>query len=116
MQRLIKTGDGSDTVSIPGMNVSYHSKHGAIQESMHVFVKAGFHYVINQSPIQPINIFEMGFGTGLNVFLTAIEASNRKIKVFYTSVEKDPLVKEEISALNYRESLNHHELFHSIHE
>jgi tRNA U34 5-methylaminomethyl-2-thiouridine-forming methyltransferase MnmC len=113
---IIKTGDGSDTITIPEMNVSYHSKHGAIQESMHVFIKAGFHYIINQSTIQPINIFEMGFGTGLNAFLTAIEASNRKTKVHYVGVEKYPLTKEEISLLNYSETLKHAELFQTIHQ
>lgn len=117
MDRLIiKTGDGSDTITIPEMNVSYHSKHGAIQESMHVFIEAGLRYVINQSPIQPISIFEMGFGTGLNAFLTAIEASNKKTKVYYVGVEQYPLTKEEISALNYTEALNHAELFQNIHQ
>jgi tRNA U34 5-methylaminomethyl-2-thiouridine-forming methyltransferase MnmC len=117
MDRMItKTGDGSDTITIPEMNVSYHSKHGAIQESMHVFIEAGFHYILNQSTIQPINIFEMGFGTGLNVFLTAIEASNRKTKVYYVGVEKYPLTKEETSSLNYTETLKHAELFQTIHQ
>jgi tRNA U34 5-methylaminomethyl-2-thiouridine-forming methyltransferase MnmC len=117
MERMIiKTGDGSDTISIPEMNVSYHSKHGAIQESMHVFIEAGFRYIINQSTNQPMNIFEMGFGTGLNVFLTAIEASNRKTKAYYVGVEKYPLTKEEISLLNYSETLKHGELFQSIHQ
>jgi tRNA U34 5-methylaminomethyl-2-thiouridine-forming methyltransferase MnmC len=113
---IIKTGDGSDTITIPEMNVSYHSKHGAIQESIHVFIEAGFHYILNQSTTQPINIFEMGFGTGLNVFLTAIEASNRKTKVHYVGVEKYPLTKEEISLLNYTETLKHTELFQTIHQ
>ena len=94
MDRLIiTTGDGSHTIIIPEMNVSYHSKHGAIQESMHVFIEAGFRYLINQSPIQPINIFEMGFGTGLNVLLTAIEAMKQRTKVYHAAVENDPLTK-----------------------
>jgi tRNA U34 5-methylaminomethyl-2-thiouridine-forming methyltransferase MnmC len=113
---IIKTGDGSDTITIPKMNVSYHSKHGAIQESIHVFIEAGFHYILNQSTNQPINIFEMGFGTGLNGFLTAIEATNRRTKVYYVAVENDPLTKEEISTLNYTETLKHAELFRSIHQ
>jgi tRNA U34 5-methylaminomethyl-2-thiouridine-forming methyltransferase MnmC len=113
---IIKTGDGSDTITIPKMNVSYHSKHGAIQESIHVFIEAGFHYILNQSTNQPINIFEMGFGTGLNAFLTAIEATDKKTKVYYVAVENDPLIKEEISTLNYSETLKHAELFQSIHQ
>jgi tRNA U34 5-methylaminomethyl-2-thiouridine-forming methyltransferase MnmC len=113
---IIKTGDGSDTVSIPEMNVTYHSKHGAIQESMHVFIEAGFRYLINQSPIQSINIFEMGFGTGLNALLTAIEAIDKKIKVYYVGVEQFPLIEKEIKALNYTEAFKYAELFHSTHK
>jgi tRNA U34 5-methylaminomethyl-2-thiouridine-forming methyltransferase MnmC len=117
MDRLIiRTGDGSDTITIPEMNVSYHSKHGAIQESMHVFIEAGLRYIINQSPIQPINIFEMGLGTGLNAFVTAIEASNRKTKVYYVGVEKYPLTEAEVSKLNYTEALKHAGLFQNIHQ
>jgi tRNA U34 5-methylaminomethyl-2-thiouridine-forming methyltransferase MnmC len=117
MNRLIiRTGDGSNTVSIPELNVTYHSKHGAIQESMHIFIEAGLYYSINQSTIQPINIFEMGFGTGLNAFLTAIEAGNKKTKVYYTAVENNPLGEEEIRKLNYTETLKNVELFQAIHQ
>jgi tRNA U34 5-methylaminomethyl-2-thiouridine-forming methyltransferase MnmC len=115
-RRIIKTADGSDTIVIPEMNVSYHSKHGAIQESMHVFIEAGFRYTINQSTNQSINIFEMGFGTGLNAFLTAIEAAEKRIKVNYEAVEQFPLSKEEISVLNYSNVLNHQDLFWKIYE
>ncbi len=77
-RRFIKTGDGSNTVAIQDMNVTYHSKHGAIQKSMHVFIKAGFRYQFGRSQQpDPINIFEMGFGTGLNAFLSAIETSTK---------------------------------------
>ena len=113
---IIKTADGSDTVIIPELNVSYHSKHGAMQESMHVFIEAGFRYLINQSTNQPINIFEMGFGTGLNAFLTAIEATDKKIKVYYVAVEKSPLSEKEIKLLNYTECLENEGLFQAIHE
>ena len=113
---IIKTGDGSDTITIPEMNVSYHSKHGAIQESMHVFIDAGFLYQINQSTNQPINIFEMGFGTGLNAFLTGIEAVEKGIKVYYEAIEQFPISKEEVVELNYTGLLNHESLFRGIHE
>jgi len=115
-RRIIKTADGSDTVAIPEMNVSYHSKHGAIQESMHVFIEAGFQYIINQSTNKPINIFEMGFGTGLNAFLTAIEATEKGIKVYYEAVEQFLLSKEEVDELNYTDVLNHKDLFRQMHE
>ena len=113
---IIRTGDGSDTIAIPEMNVSYHSKHGAIQESMHVYIEAGLRFLINQSPVQSINIFEMGFGAGLNAFLTAIEATKRKIKVHYTGIEKYSLTPEEISTLNYANHLKNAELFNLIHQ
>ena len=113
---IIKTEDGSDTITIPEMNVCYHSKHGAIQESMHVFIEAGFRYLMNQSIIQPINIFEMGFGTGLNAFLTAIEAVNQRTKVYYAGLELYPLTEDEMRILNYTETLKHAELFRLINE
>ena len=106
-RRIIKTADGSDTVFIPEMNVSYHSKHGAIQESMHVFIEAGLRYIINQLTNKPINIFEMGFGTGLNAFLTAIEAEEKGIKVYYETVEKFSLSKEDVDSLNYEAVVKH---------
>jgi tRNA U34 5-methylaminomethyl-2-thiouridine-forming methyltransferase MnmC len=115
-QRIIKTADGSDTVFIPEMNVSYHSKHGAIQESLHVFIDAGFRHIINQSTNQPIKVFEMGFGTGLNAFLTVIEAEEKRIKVYYETVEKFPLGKKEVDSLNYETVVKHEKLFQQIHE
>ena len=118
---IIKTGDGSDTITIPEMNVSYHSKHGAIKESMHVFIEAGLRYwwglnPERQSKDQPINIFEMGFGTGLNAFLTAIEAIEKGIKVYYEAIEQFPVSKEEVGELNYTGLLRHESLFRGIHE
>ena len=115
-RQIIITADGSDTVFVPGLNVSYHSKHGAIQESMHVYIEAGFRYIAKQLIDQPINIFEMGLGTGLNVFLTAIEAEEKGVKVYYETVEKFPLSKEEIESLNYTSVLKNEELFRQIHE
>jgi len=120
-RQIIITADGSDTVFVPGLNVSYHSKHGAIQESMHVFIEAGFWYWSDLNPgrkskDQPINVFEMGFGTGLNVLLTAMEAEENGLKVYYETVEKFPLVKEEVDSLNYTSVLKNEELFRQIHE
>ena len=122
-KEIIQTADGSHTVSIPEMNVTYHSKHGAIQESMHVFIKEGFYYQLGRpfdyrSGLQPdlINIFEMGFGTGLNAFLTAIEAVNNKVRVYYVAVEASPLNGEEVMSLNYSENLKHKEWFDALHE
>jgi tRNA U34 5-methylaminomethyl-2-thiouridine-forming methyltransferase MnmC len=116
-RRIIKTADGSDTVFIPEMNVSYHSKHGAIEESMHVFIEAGFRYWSGRlERSDSAQIFEMGFGTGLNAFLTAIEAEEKGIKVYYETVEMFPLQKGKVDALNYTRGLSNKDLFQQIHE
>jgi tRNA U34 5-methylaminomethyl-2-thiouridine-forming methyltransferase MnmC len=116
-REIIVTKDGSHTVGIPEMNVTYHSHHGAIQESMHVFLEAGFQYKLKglEGEGLPLRVFEMGFGTGLNAFLTAIEAEKRKIKIEFTAVEMHPLSFEEASALNYSAVLGQQEIFERLH-
>ena len=118
-RKIITTKDGSHTVAIPEMNVTYHSIHGAIQESMHVFIQAGlkdsgmFDYVAVQG------ILEIGFGTGLNALLTLIEADRHKNRIYYTAIELYPLNETEISKLNYCEQLNqpHYKpLFEKMHQ
>ena len=109
-RQLILTADGSHSVSIPELNVTYHSVHGAVQESMHVFIEAGLRYWSGRSnhPGQ-CNILEMGFGTGLNAFMTLAEAAQKEISIHYTSIELFPLNKEEYQLLNYPEALNENE-------
>ncbi|MEO8404637.1 MAG: tRNA (5-methylaminomethyl-2-thiouridine)(34)-methyltransferase MnmD [Chitinophagaceae bacterium] len=102
-REIILTEDGSHTVSVPEMNVTYHSVHGAIQESMHVFIDAGFRQFSDQAELR---IFEMGFGTGLNALLTLIEAEKTKQQIDYTSIELFPLQAKEIGKLNYCGQLN----------
>lgn len=102
MQRMpIITKDGSHTISIPELGVTYHSHHGAVQESMHVFINAGL-LVSDTSTC----ILEMGFGTGLNALLTLIEAEKLQRLVHYTALELFPLQREEIIILNYCQQLN----------
>jgi len=91
------TADGSHTLYIPEMEEHYHSVNGAVQESLHVYIEAG----LNQCKKKTINVLEFGFGTGLNAFLTIIEAEKRKLKVNYTSVEKYPLPASVTNQLNY---------------
>lgn len=102
-RQLIITEDGSHTLHIPELNEHYHSIHGAIQESNHIFIKSGLDYFTN---LEPINILEVGFGTGLNAFLTCIEAQKRGIKINYTSIEKYPLTAQEIEKLNYSDGFD----------
>jgi len=97
------TADGSVTVAIPELQVTYHSKHGAIQESMHVFIEAGLRPLLHQQ--EPLRIFEMGFGTGLNALLTMIEAAEQHQKIHYEAIEAFPLEKELVTQLNYCEQM-----------
>lgn len=109
-RQLIITKDGSHTVSIPEMKVTYHSHHGAIQESLHVFIKAGLKYILDSQNLPVIYIFEMGFGTGLNALLTLIAAERLQQPVHYTAIELYPLQAEEIKSLNYCEQLKRADL------
>jgi len=95
------TADGSHTLFVPELNEHYHSTFGAIGESRHVFIEAGFREAGKK--FQQINIFEAGFGTGLNALLTFQEARIMYKRVNYTSIEAFPLKKKIWSALNYPE-------------
>lgn len=117
-RRIIVTADGSNTVEIPEKKVAYHSHHGAVQESQHVFLNTGLLYQLSRMELltEPLRLFEMGFGTGLNAFLTAIMAEERKIKIHYTTIELFPLSAKEIALLNYTDALHHQQLFQQLHQ
>jgi len=91
------TADGSHTLYISEMEEHYHSVNGAIQESLHVYIEAG----LNQCKKETVNVLEFGFGTGLNAFLTIIEAEKRHLKINYTTIEKYPLPASITNQLNY---------------
>ena len=114
-REIIITRDGSSSIAIPQIKATYHSIHGALQESVHVFIKAGLCYKLEQHPPRPLHILEMGLGTGLNAFLTAIEADNRQFPIRYTALEPYPLTEQEAALLNYPELLGHGSLFEAIH-
>ena len=94
---LITTRDGSHSLYVPALNEHYHSVHGAIQESMIVFIKNGYDFLKDDE----VNILEIGFGTGLNALLTLERATIDKRKVNYTAIEKYPLDKGITGKLNY---------------
>lgn len=96
-REIIITSDGSTTIHLPDWNEQYHSKHGAIQEAYHVFIKNGLEIVTKPK----ISILEIGFGTGLNTFITFLEAQKNKLQVDYVGVEAYPVAKEEVLKLNY---------------
>lgn len=102
-RKIINTNDGSVTIHIEDWNESYHSKHGAIQEAKHVFIKNGLDLFQDK---KEISILEIGFGTGLNTFITFLEATKRKQQVNYVGVEAYPIDETEINALNYVTQLN----------
>lgn len=96
-REIIITNDGSTTIHIPDWNENYHSTHGAIQEAKHVFIKNGLDLLQNQ---KSISILEIGFGTGLNAFITFLETLDKE-KVNYVGVEAYPISTEEIAQMNY---------------
>ncbi len=108
------TSDGSQTLYLPEMDEHYHSVNGAIQESVHVYLEAGF----RQISATTIQVLELGFGTGLNAFLTALEAETQGKQVHYTSLEKYPLPDDFTGRLNYPSAVSpsHSSLFTAIHD
>lgn len=104
MLTIFKTSDGSDTIYDDVNNYYYHSVHGAITESRHVFLEHGLYPLATKH--NSIRIFEMGFGTGLNAFLTYLFAiDHENLNIHYTAIEKWPLPEILYRALNYPEIL-----------
>lgn len=100
MERSLRiTDDGSHTMFVNGMDEPYHSTHGALQESMHIFIKQGLRTVEQTT----IRILELGFGTGLNALLTLNESIIQNLDIYYHTVEKYPLNDFEYNLLNYEE-------------
>lgn len=125
-REIIITSDGSTTIHLPDWNEQYHSKHGAVQEAKHVFIKNGLEYFCNSKRFtecsreksenqQPISILEIGFGTGLNSFITLLETDKQ---IDYVGVEAYPIGEDEIKKLNYVAELQAEkqaEIFQKIH-
>jgi tRNA U34 5-methylaminomethyl-2-thiouridine-forming methyltransferase MnmC len=110
-REIIITSDGSTTIHIPAWNEQYHSKHGAIQEAYHVFIKHGLEFVAQDQ----LSILEIGFGTGLNCFITYLESEK---DINYVGVEAYPVDEKEIEKLNYVSELkaeNKSDIFNKIH-
>ena len=114
-RRIVSTDDGSHTLFIPELNEHYHSTHGAIQEAMHVYINNGLKQFAD---LPELNILEIGFGTGLNALLTCLEVSKTNQKTNYTSIEKYPLLTEEVANLNYANEISKEAnlMYKKIHE
>ncbi|OCB75502.1 tRNA (5-methylaminomethyl-2-thiouridine)(34)-methyltransferase MnmD [Flavobacterium crassostreae] len=101
-REIIQTLDGSTTIHLPEWEECYHSKHGAIQEAQHVFIKNGLSLFKNKE----VAILEIGFGTGLNAFITFLESQNYNQSIQYTGVEAYPISATELSGMNYADALD----------
>ena len=101
-REIIQTLDGSTTIHIAEWDECYHSKHGAIQEAQHVFIKNGLSLFQNQK----VAILEIGFGTGLNAFITLLEAKKMQQTIEYVGVEAYPISAQEVLSMNYVKELN----------
>lgn len=106
MERELQlTADGSHTLFVPQLNEHYHSVNGAVQESRHIFIGAGLHAMEKAN----IRLLEIGFGTGLNAFLTLCEGMRSAPEagcyrhIDYYAVELYPLEREIVETLNYGE-------------
>lgn len=97
-----------------GLDETYHSRHGAVQESMHIFIGEGLHPLMERLAV--IRIFEVGFGTGLNALLTFQALRDTKVIIEYTGLEAYPVTEEEAAKLNYAgDDLSQQEFFHALH-
>jgi tRNA U34 5-methylaminomethyl-2-thiouridine-forming methyltransferase MnmC len=116
---IIKTADGSHSLYLKELNEHYHSIHGAVQESKHVFINVGLKHIFKTSNlISEINILEIGLGTGLNAFLSFIEAEQHSLNINYTAIEAFPVSIDLIDQLNYVECLEakkYQSVFNKIH-
>jgi tRNA U34 5-methylaminomethyl-2-thiouridine-forming methyltransferase MnmC len=112
---LIITSDGSHSLLNKAMDETYHSRHGAMQESLHVFIRHGLEFVLAMNLGGSIRILEIGFGTGLNAMLTAQHSSVNSITVEYSSLEAFPVEEALWSKLNYSNSPATEKLFTQLH-
>jgi tRNA U34 5-methylaminomethyl-2-thiouridine-forming methyltransferase MnmC len=113
MLEIVRTEDGSNTIYNSEVGENYHSRHGALQESRHVFLKSGLEYFLeNQNKVSPtggdlegagagVSILEVGFGTGLNFLLSADYCITQNITLDYTGIEAYPVPKSMIAQTGY---------------
>lgn len=110
--QIITSGDGSHTIFLPHLNETYHSSHGAIAESEHIYIKHGLLTIEQPS----VRILEIGFGTGLNALLTYNYSEHHNISIIYDTLEPFPLASEVYTQLNYCEKLGNEIAFKTMHQ
>ena len=114
-REIIQTLDGSTTIKLTEWDECYHSKHGAIQEAQHVFIKNGLFLFPNKE----IALMEIGFGTGLNAFITFLESKKNNQTVDYVGIEAYPISANEVLNMNYvaeLEAVDQSTIFDKMHE
>ena len=103
---FVTTGDGSKTLYNAQIGECYHSKHGAVQESRHVFIKTGLDHYLQKSGASEAAILEIGFGTGLNFLQTADFIRDKSFQVDYVGIEGFPLPLATVAATGYQETVD----------
>ncbi len=117
-RKIVLTEDGSSSLFVEDLNEHYHSIHGAIQESMHIFIQEGL-FSEQLNDFETIHILEVGFGTGLNALLTYFSALKANKIIYYTTIEPYPLSQKEVELLNYAnfiEDSSAKSVFQEIHD
>lgn len=115
--KIVTTQDGSHSLFSQHFGEQYHSKYGAILESRHVFIEAGLFYKLSSN--DEVNVLEIGFGSGLNAFLSYLESINRPKKIYYETMEAFPVPESDAKRLNYPEQLmaeDHQFIFQQMHQ
>ena len=114
------TADGSSTLQLTQFGETYHSRNGAYTEATHIYIKNGLEHLFAQlsgsttnSPAC-INIFDVGFGTGLNSILSYVWQQQLRHsdlpypRITYYGIEKYPIPLTEIQQLNYHTIIAEH--------
>lgn len=116
MIKIITTEDGSNSLFDEDLNETYHSTRGARGESDHVYIREGLEHWLANNQAEEIKILEIGLGTGLNAFLTALFAKENDLKVQFSTLEPFPIAKEIYENLNFHNSEEEKKLLQEIHE
>ncbi len=101
-RNIVETSDGSKTIELQGMNEHYHSVHGALQESLHVFIKNGLQFQLDRG-FRSLNVLEIGFGTGLNFLTTLKNVMDQHVSIDYVGLEAFPLPPDILYDLGYNQ-------------
>lgn len=115
--QLKTTADGSSTIFNYELDEHYHSVHGALKESLHVYIENGLNYFLNKYPdYKMIDILEIGWGTGLNCILSILYNNSLNQTIKYSGIEPYPLSREIIENLDFKFNKEQIKLFNKIHQ